>query len=80
MLQSARVTETNYQPAPVPTMYFIGVTTAQSSIMKIFPRWAEALGLPEGARLAGMDFVPHDEPARYREALAFIKDDPHSLG
>jgi shikimate dehydrogenase len=28
-----------------PTMYFIGVTTGQSSITRLFPRWAEALGL-----------------------------------
>ena len=26
-------------------MYFIGVTTTQSSIMKVFPRWSDALGL-----------------------------------
>jgi len=26
-------------------MYFIGVTTHQSSIMKVFPRWAVYLGL-----------------------------------
>lgn len=24
-------------------MYFIGVTTTQSSIMKVFPKWAEVL-------------------------------------
>ena len=32
-------------PATCPTMYFIGVTTGQSSIMKLFHVWAEALGL-----------------------------------
>ena len=31
--------------ATTPTMYFIGVTTGQSSIMRIFPIWAKALGL-----------------------------------
>jgi len=31
----------------VPTFFFIGVTTSQSSIMKVFPRWMEALGRPE---------------------------------
>ena len=32
------------EKATRPTMYFIGVTTTQSSIMKTFPIWAEALG------------------------------------
>lgn len=67
-----------YVHAAVPTMYFIGVTTGQSSIMKVFPRWAEAFGL-EGV-LRGIDFVPNDRPERYREAVAFIKGDPNSLG
>ena len=59
-------------------MYFIGVSTAQSSIMKVFPRWAEALGLD--AALIGMDFPLDSTPSRYREAVAFIKADPLSLG
>ena len=33
------------QPARRPTLYFIGVTTAKSSIMKVFPAWAAALEL-----------------------------------
>lgn len=69
-----------YTPASIPTMYFIGVTTGESSINKVFPRWAVELGLEEGSALTGMDFVPHDDPARYREAVAFIKEDPLSLG
>lgn len=60
-------------------MYFIGVTTAASSINAIFPRWADALGL-ERVRLVGVDFVPHDDPARYRAAVRHIKGDPDSLG
>jgi shikimate 5-dehydrogenase len=59
-------------------MYFIGVSTGQSSIMKVFPRWAEALGLD--ATLAGIDFPLDCAPARYREVVAFIKADPLSLG
>ena len=27
----------------VPTFYFVGVTTGKSSIMKVFPRWMDAL-------------------------------------
>ena len=35
------------KPATQPTMYFIGVTTGKSSIMKVFPEWAQALGLKD---------------------------------
>lgn len=66
-------------PATKPTLYFIGVTTGKSSIMRVFPEWARYLGLGDCA-IQGLDFVPHDEPARYREAVAFIKSDPQSLG
>ena len=59
-------------------MYFIGVSTGQSSIMRVFPRWAEALGLD--AALMGMDFSLNAAPARYREAVGFIQSDPLSLG
>jgi shikimate 5-dehydrogenase len=68
-----------YSKAEKPTLYFIGVTTAKSSIMRVFPEWASCLGLGECA-IKGFDFVPHDEPERYREAVAFIKSDPLSLG
>ena len=37
----------NYQKATQPTIYFIGVTTSNSSIMKVFPKWAETLGLKD---------------------------------
>ena len=40
------------EPAKRPTMYFVGVTTGQSSIMKMFPIWAKELGLD------GIDFNP----------------------
>ncbi|MFN3227786.1 MAG: shikimate dehydrogenase family protein [Hyphomicrobiales bacterium] len=69
----------SYQPATKPTFYFIGVTTAKSSIMKVFPKWAEHLGLGDVA-MRGIDFVPHDKPERYREMVAFLKNDPLSLG
>jgi len=69
----------SYQPATRPTFYFIGVTTAKSSIMKVFPEWARHLGLGD-VEMKGIDFVPHDEPERYRAAIAFLKSDPLSLG
>lgn len=71
--------DNRYAPADKPTMYFIGVTTGQSSIMKVFPAWATFLKLGDCA-IRGMDFKWHDEPARYREAVEFIKQDPLSLG
>lgn len=40
-------------PAVEPTMYFIGVTTNKSSIMKVFPAWAKELDLD--ASLKGID-------------------------
>lgn len=68
-----------YQEADRPTMYFIGVTTSRSSIMRVFPAWAEHLGLDD-AVLKGLDFARHDRAEHYREAVSFIKDDPLSLG
>jgi len=62
-----------------PTMYFIGVSTAQSSIMKLFPLWAAALGLKD-AEIKGIDLPIHADPALYRECVSFIKNDPLSLG
>jgi shikimate 5-dehydrogenase len=60
-------------------MYFIGVSTTQSSIMKIFPHWARHLGVLD-AQLIGIDFPLHTKPAAYRKAVEFIKTDPLSAG
>ena len=72
------MSKNQYIPADQPTMYFIGVTTSKSSIMKVFPAWAEHLKL--NAEIKGFDFPPNDAPEQYREAVAFIKQDPNSLG
>ena len=69
----------DYTPADCPTIYFIGVTTTQSSIMRVFPEWAKELGLKD-AVIKGIDFKPHSAPEEYREAVDFIKNDPLSLG
>jgi shikimate dehydrogenase len=63
----------------VPTFYFIGVTTAKSSIMRVFPRWMEALGCPEVV-ITGIDHPIHDAPQAYRASVEQIKYDPLSLG
>ncbi|MFE4194872.1 shikimate dehydrogenase family protein [Paenarthrobacter sp. NPDC056912] len=65
-------------PATEPTMYFIGVTTNQSSIMRVFPAWAEELGLD--AVLKGIDLPPGAPDAEYQEVVRFLKSDPLSLG
>lgn len=68
----------DYTPRDRRTFLFLGMTTAESSIMKVFPAWAEHLGLD--AVIDGFDFLHHDEAARYREAVAYIKGDPLVLG
>jgi shikimate 5-dehydrogenase len=60
-------------------MYFFGVTTGSSSSRKMFPAWAQILGLT-GAQLVGVD-LPLNAPAElYRSAVEQIKFDPLSLG
>jgi shikimate 5-dehydrogenase len=70
---------TTLSPASAPTLYFFGVTTAKSSIMKVFPLWARELGLRD-AVIRGVDFPLHAPAADYRDAVAFLKSDPLSLG
>ena len=65
--------------ATQPTMYFIGVTTGKSSIMKVFPEWAKALGLKDTV-MKGIDIAIHDEPEVYSKVVEFIKHDPLSEG
>ena len=66
------------EKATVPTMYFIGVTTGKSSIMRLFPYWAEILGID--AVIKGIDLPLHADPAEYRAVVDFIKNDELSLG
>ena len=61
------------------TFYFIGVTTHQSSIMKVFPRWMKAIGRPDIV-IEGINHTIHDDPESYRSTVAQIKYDPLSLG
>jgi shikimate dehydrogenase len=65
--------------ATQPTMYFIGVTTAKSKIMQLFPLWAKALGL-ENAIIKGIDVEINADPEVYRKIVDFIKNDELSLG
>ena len=68
----------DFSPRTECTMYFIGVTTGKSSIMRVFPKWVEHLGIK--AKIEGFDFPQHDAPEKYREAVSFIKNDLNSWG
>jgi shikimate dehydrogenase len=58
--------------------YFIGVTTSQSSIMRIFPRWMADLG--RAVQIVGVDLPIHAPHERYRAVVEAIKHDPLALG
>ena len=62
------------------TFSFIGVTTGGSSIMRIFPRWRDCLGLGSDVEIAGVDLPISAPPDRYREVVRAIKEDQKSLG
>jgi shikimate 5-dehydrogenase len=71
--------DTIFRPASKPTIYFIGMTTGKSSILRVFPKWAEFLGLGDVA-IQGIDCRWHDEPEVYWRVVEFIRDDPLSRG
>ena len=73
------MTVTELVPARKPTFYFVGVTTGKSSIMKVFPKWAEHLGLGD-VEIKGIDCKWHDDPEVYRKVVDFLKNDPQSVG
>lgn len=60
-------------------MGFIGVTTGASSIRKVFPKWAQMLGLPV-QRLIGHDLPLDASTEQYRGLVAAIKADPQHRG
>jgi shikimate 5-dehydrogenase len=64
--------------AKTPTFYFVGVTTGKSSIMRVFPKWAKALGIE--AEMKGIDLPLHAPAEDYRRTAEFLKNDPLSLG
>jgi shikimate dehydrogenase len=58
---------------------FYGVTTGGSSIMTLFPRWAEQLDLGDVV-IAGTDLPIGAAPEVYRARVAQLRDDPDELG
>ncbi len=68
-----------YDAATRPTFYFIGVTTGQSSVMTVSPEWAIRFALGDVV-IKGNDLPLHAPRDVYRDAVAFIKNDPLSVG
>jgi shikimate 5-dehydrogenase len=66
-------------PATGPAMGFVGVDTANSSIMRVFPLWADHLGLPT-RRLRGHDVALDAPDEVYRDLVTSIRDDDTHLG
>jgi shikimate 5-dehydrogenase len=60
-------------------MGFVGVSTSQSSIMRVFPRWASILGLPT-TRLTGFDLPLDASREQYREVITRIAEDDDMSG
>lgn len=60
-------------------MVFVGVSTGSSSINRVFPAWAELLGLPT-RHLVGVDLALDTTPEQYRATLTALRDAPHCRG
>jgi shikimate dehydrogenase len=61
-------------------LVFIGVTTGGSSIMRIFPRWREALGLGTAVEITGRDLPPGAPAEDFRRLAVELRDDPELAG
>ncbi|MGC8628512.1 MAG: shikimate dehydrogenase, partial [Acidimicrobiales bacterium] len=58
---------------------FIGVTTSKSAIMRVFPAWAEPLGLGDVV-IHGYDFPLHAPPESYRKVVEMLRTSQLELG
>ena len=64
----------------VPSRFsFFGVSTGKSAIMRVFPAWAEHLGLGDVV-MSGHDLPVHADPAEYRAVVERVKAEPLDLG
>ena len=59
--------------------WFIGVTTGQSMIMRLFPIWAEVLGI-QGTRMHGVDLPPGVNGQEIRETVQELRENSDDLG
>ena len=60
------------------TFFFMGVTTAKSQIMRLFPVWMDVLGLD--ATIVGRDLPIDGDREVYRAAVEELRDDPSARG
>jgi shikimate 5-dehydrogenase len=65
-------------PCTRPTLYFVGVSTTRSSIMQVFPRWADTLGIE--ADIRGYDATLHAPAEAYRTIVQHLREDPLARG
>jgi shikimate 5-dehydrogenase len=77
--QSSSARSVEHVRAAAKRFSFVGVTTGKSAIMRVFPAWAEYLGLGDVV-LAGHDLPIHAPPARYREVVSALKSDRLDVG
>ena len=59
--------------------WFIGVTTGQSMIMRLFPIWAEVLGI-QRTRMHGVDLPPGVKGQEIRETIQELRENSDDLG
>jgi len=67
------------EPPDIRVIYFIGLTTGRSSIMSVFPAWAEYLGLG-CCRIEGIDLLARAPASAYREVVKNIDSNPRAAG
>lgn len=60
-------------------MYFIGVTTSESSIHRVFPQWVRLAGVDNTA-LVGADIPVGGPPELYHATVREIRKDPEAMG
>ena len=59
--------------------WFIGVTPGQAMIMRLFPIWAEVLGI-QGTRMHGVDLPPGVKGQEIRETVQELREHSDDLG
>jgi shikimate dehydrogenase len=59
---------------------FIGVSTAGSSIMRVFPRWRDVLALGDDVEIDGWDLELDAGDETYRATVDRLAADPENLG
>jgi shikimate 5-dehydrogenase len=79
LTQSASEPGVERAPEAARRFSFIGVTTGKSAIMRVFPAWAEYLGLGNVV-MAGHDLPIRADPARYRDVVSALKADGLEVG